>query len=229
MIHNHALQKLFLSSLAPTCSFTSYPSYPLPLSICLTSMLLNCKAPPSTGMLLNCKAFPMTGMSLNCNPDSSTSTSLNYQLGFPLQVLQMTSMSLNYYLESRDMPSGHVHSTPGTCDMPSGHMLPSPTSHETDNMPSSYLASPGMSGCTMLTCTVPITFTFPSCLPYRWETYTRHPLPTEEEEHTQDSHAYITDLKDPHGYLSSPASHDIHKATPTDNPSHLPYERQAYI
>jgi hypothetical protein len=85
-------------------------------------------------------------------------------------------------------------------------------------MPSSCLTSPGTSGCTTLTCTVPITLTFPDCLPYGREAYTRHPLPLKEEEHMQDSHAYITDLEDPHDYPPS-TSHDIHKATPTDNPS----------
>ena len=221
-------KNFFLSSLAPTCSFTSYPSYPLPLSICSTGMLLNCNTPSTTSMLLNCNHLSITSILLNCNSLSSTGMSLNYQLGFPLQVLWTTSTSLNYYPESRDMPSGHVHSTPGTCDMPSGHMPPSPTSHETDNMPSSYLASPRMSGCTTLTCTVPLTITFPGCLPYEREAYTRHPLPLEEEEHMQDSHMYIMDLKDPCDYPSSPASHDIHEATPTDNPSCLPYERRAY-
>jgi hypothetical protein len=123
------------------------------------------------------------------------------------------------------MPSGHVHSTPGTCDMPSSHMLP--IIHKTYNMPSSCTVSPGMSGCIMLTCTIPLTITFPGCLPYRRETYTRHPLPLAKEEHMQDSHAYIMNLKDPCDYPTS-ASHNIHKATPMDNPSHLLYQKEAY-
>ena len=135
-------------------------------------------------------------------------------------------MLSNYHPKSRDMPSGHVHSTPGTCDMPSSHMLP--PIHETYNMPSSCTVSPRTSGCTTLTCTVPLTLTFPSCLPYRRETYIRHAFPLEEEEHMQDSHTYIMDLKDPYDY-PSPASHDIHEATPMNNPGHLPYKRKAYI
>ena len=165
-------KNFFLLSLAPTHSFTSYPLYPLSLSICMTSMSLNCT-----------NHSPITGMLLNCNPDSLSGTTLNYQLGFPSQVLRTTGTSLNYHPESRDMPSGHVHSTPRTYDMPSGHMLPSPKIHKTDNMPSSYLVSPGMSGCTTLTCTVPLTLTFPGCLSYGREAYTRYPLPLEEEEH----------------------------------------------
>ena len=156
-----------------------------------------------------------------------SSTTLNCQLGFPSQVLQMTDTLLNYHPESCDMPSGHVHSIPRTCDMPSGHMLLPPPLHETYNMPSCYTASPRMSGCTMLTCTIPITLTFPSCLPYGGETYTRHTLPLEEEEHTQDSHTYIMDLKDPCDY-PSPTSHNKHEATPMDNPSCQPYIRKAY-
>ena len=99
---------------------------------------------------------------------------LNCQLGFPLQVLQMTSTLLNYHPESRDMPSGHVHSTLGTCDMPSGHMLP--TIHETYNMPIGCMVSPRMSGCTTLTYTIPLTLTFPGCF-------------LMEGRHTQDTHS----------------------------------------
>ena len=137
----------------------------------------------------------------------------------------MTSTSLNYHSKSRDMPSSHVHSTPGTCDMPSGHMLS--TIHKMYNLPSGCTISPRTSGCMMLTCTVPLTIAFPVSLSYGREMYTRHVLPLEEEEHMQDSHAYITDLKGPHDYPSS-ASHDIHEATPTDNLSHFPYKREAY-
>ena len=152
-------------------------------------------------------------------------TKLNCQLSFPSQVLRMTSMSLNYHPESHDMPSRHMHSNPRTCDMPSGHMLP--TIHETYNMPSGCTVSPRTSGCTMLTCTVPLTLTFPGLLSYRREAYTRHMFPLVEEEHMQDSHTYITDLKDPYDY-PSPTSYDIYKATPMDNPCCLPYERKAY-
>ena len=113
------------------------------------------------------------------------------------------------------MPSGHVRSNPGTCDMPSSHMLP-PT-NEMYNMPSGCMVSPGMSGCMALTCTIPLTLTFPGHLPYRREAYTRHTFPLVEEEHMQDSHAFITNLKDSHNY-PSPASHNIHEATPMDNP-----------
>ena len=196
-------KNFFLLSLAPTHSFTSYPLYPLPLSI------------------------RMTGMLLNCNPDSTSSTTLNCELGFPLQVLQTTGTLLSYYLESCDMPSGHVHSTPGTCDMPSGHMLPPSLLHEMYNMPSGCTVSPGTSGCTTLTCTIPLTIPFPSCLPYRKETYTRHLLSLEEEEHMQDSHIYIMDLEDPCDYPPS-ALHNIHEATPTDNPSCLLYQKEAH-
>ena len=218
-------KNFFLLSLALTRSFTPYP---LPLSICMSSMTLNCHHDSTSSTTLNCHHDLMTGMSLNCNPDSSSDTTLNSQLGFPFQVLRMTSTLLNYYPKSHDMPSGHVHSIPGTCDMPSSHMLPSPKIHETDNMPSGYLVSPRTSGCMTLTCTIPLTITFPSHLPYGREAYTRHLLPLGEEEHMQDSHTYITDLEDPCDYPSSPALHDIHEATPMDNPSHLPYERQAY-
>ena len=102
-----------------------------------------------------------------------------------------------------------------------------PPSHKTYNMPSDCTISPGMSGCMMLTCTVLFTIAFPGCLPYERETYTRHMLPYEEEEYMQDSHMYIMDLEDPHDYPPS-ALHDIHEATPMDNPGCLPYERQAY-
>ena len=68
----------------------------------------------------------------------------------------MTGTSLNYHLESYDMPSDHVHSNPGTCDMPSdhvqsnpgtcdmpsGHMLP--PIHETYNMPSGCIVLPAL-------------------------------------------------------------------------------------
>ena len=137
----------------------------------------------------------------------------------------MTSTSLNYHPESHDMPSSHVHSNPGTCDMPSSHMLP--TIHEMYNMPSSCTVSPETSGYMMLTCTIPLTHAFPVSLSYERKTYIRHMFPLKEEEHMQDSHAYIMDLEDPRDY-PSPALHDICKATPTDNPSHLPYGREAY-
>jgi hypothetical protein len=133
-------KNFFLSSLTPTCSFTSYPSYPLPLSIC------------STGTSLNCKPFLAVRYNVKLPTVLMSGTTLNCQLGFPLQVLQMTSTSLNYHPES--------------CDMPSGHMLPPPPLHETDNMPSSCLTSPKTSGCTTLTCTIPLTITFPGCHPY---------------------------------------------------------------
>ena len=83
----------FLLSLAPTHSSTTY------LCPCLPYM---------SGTTLNYQQSYTTGMSLNCNPDSFSGTMLNCQLGFPLQVLWTTGTSLNYHLESHDMPSGHM-------------------------------------------------------------------------------------------------------------------------
>ena len=132
--------------------------------------------------------------------------------------------------------------------MPSSHMLP-PT-HKMYNMPNGCTVSPRTSGCTTLTCTVPLVLTFPISLPLhstpcslsgttlncrnfrmhpdpvgylsninsQHPIYARHVFPLIEEEHTQDSHTFITDLKDPPNY-HSPASYDIHKTTPKNNPS----------
>ena len=44
----------------------------------------------------------------------------------------------------------------------------------------------------------------------------------------QDSHMYIMDLKDPCNYPSPPASHNIHEATPMDNPSCFLHQKEAY-
>ena len=44
--------------------------------------------------------------------------------------------------------------------------------------------------------------------------------PLVEEEHPQDSYAFIIDLKDPHDYLPS-TSYNIHEATLMDNPGTL--------
>ena len=220
-------KNFFLLLLAPTCSFISYPLNPLPLSTHpLNRHIIKLQSIPIDQHIIKLQHGPYIQYNIKLPTVPTSDTTLNCHQ--PSQVLQTTGMSLNYHPESRDMSSGHMHSTPGTYDMPSGHILPQSRSHETDNMPSGYLVSPGTSGCTMLTCTIPITITFPSHLPYGRETYIRHLLPLKEEEHMQDSHMYIMDLEDPCDYPSSPASHDIHKVTPTDNPGCLPYERQAY-